>query len=161
LDASLPRATLINTEVRTMHSTVMGLDYQISTWYPPGYPKAGFRYPGIYLLDGETMLGQIIPMVLGFIWEQMAPDCLIVGVGHDFSTIEEWAKAREIDFTLPEYQENGLHNRADDFLSFMKTELIPMIDATFPVDPTDRCLAGYSCGGEFTLYTLLHEPELF
>ncbi len=51
--------------------------------------------------------------------------------------------------------------RADDFFSFLKKELIPFIETTYPVDPTDRCLAGFSSGGMFTLYALLHEPDLF
>ena len=51
--------------------------------------------------------------------------------------------------------------RAPDFLCFLKNELIPFIESTYPVDPANRCLAGYSWGGQFTIYSLFHEPELF
>jgi predicted alpha/beta superfamily hydrolase len=157
----LPRATILNTEMRNFPSTIMGINYQISTWFPPGYPKAGYQYPVIYLLDADIDFGWITRLVLGFIWEQMIPDVLIVGIGHDISTLEECEKLREIDFTPADYPVLFQPKRAADFLSFFKKELIPFIETTYPVDPTDRCLAGYSSGGKFTLYTLLHEPDLF
>jgi predicted alpha/beta superfamily hydrolase len=139
----------------------MGINYQISTWFPPEYPKAGYQYPVIYLLDAEVALGWISRMVLGFIWDEMMPDCLIVAVGHDVTTLDEWDQAREIDLTPLEHPDQSHPKRAAEFLSFFKNELIPFIDSTYPVASTDRCLAGYSSGGKFTLYALLHEPDLF
>ncbi len=159
---SLPPATIIDTEVRNFSSTIMGINYQISTWFPPDYPKPGYKYPVIYLTDGEVLLGQIAPMVLFLIWGKMVPECLIVGLGHPVSTIAGWVSARDIDYDPPESPGSETEqNRADDFLSFLKKELIPFIETTYPVDPTDRCLAGFSAGGVFTLYALLHEPDLF
>ena len=159
---SLPLATILSTEVRNFPSTIMGIDYQISTWFPPDYPKPGTKYPVIYLTDGEVLLGQIAPMILFLIYGGMVPECLIVGLGHHVSNFEEWAKARDIDYDPPENPEGEPgQKRADDFLSFLKKELIPFIETTYPVDPTDRCLAGFSSGGMFTLYALLHEPDLF
>jgi uncharacterized protein len=162
LKSSLPPATIIDTEVRNFPSSIMGINYQISTWFPPDYPKPDYKYPVIYLTDGEVLLGQIAPMVLFLNAGNMVPDCLIVGLGHQVSTLDEWAKARDIDYDPPEnpLSETGI-KRADDFLAFLKKELIPFIEATYPVNPTDRCLAGFSSGGMFTLYALLHEPDLF
>lgn len=82
-------------------------------------------------------------------------------MGHDVSTYDEWSKARGIDFTPPEDPDIAPPKRAADFLSYLKNELIPFVKTIYPVDPTDRCLVGYSWGGEFTLYALLHEPDLF
>ena len=159
---SLPPATILSTEVRNFPSTIMGINYQISTWFPPDYPKPGYKYPVIYLTDGEILLGQIAPMILFLIVGGMVPECLIIGLGHHVSTTEEWAKARDIDYDPPENPEGEPgQKRADDFLSFLKKELIPFIETIYPVDPMDRCLAGFSSGGMFTLYALLHEPDLF
>jgi predicted alpha/beta superfamily hydrolase len=51
--------------------------------------------------------------------------------------------------------------RAPDFLRFLKNELIPFIETTYPADPANRLLAGYSWGGQFGIYSLFHEPDLF
>jgi len=162
MNNSLPPATIIDTQVRDFPSDIMGINYQISTWFPPDYPKPGYKYPVIYLTDAEVLLGQIAPMVLFLIVGGMVPECLIVGLGHHVSNLDEWAKARDIDYDPPEnpVSETG-QKRADDFLAFLKKELIPFIETTYAVDPTDRCLAGFSSGGVFTLYALLHEPDLF
>lgn len=159
--AKLPPATLLYTETQNFHSARMGDDYLISTWFPPDYPKEGQVYPVIYLLDAEVMLGLVSSIVTGMIWDQVFPNCLIIGVGHAVSTHAEWAKLRDVDFTPEEDPDVQPPKRAADFLSFIKNELIPFVEKTYPADPADRCLGGYSGSGEFALYTLLHDPELF
>lgn len=159
---ALPPATILSTEVRDFPSSIMGITYQISTWFPPDYPKPGYKYPVIYLTDPEVLLGQVAPMILFLTVGGMVPECLIVGLGHHVSTLDEWSQARDIDYDPPEIPDGDPeHKRADDFLAFLKMELIPFIESTYPADPADRCLAGYSSGGMFTLYALLHQPDLF
>lgn len=89
------------------------------------------------------------------------PECLIVGIGHSVSTLDEWGKIRDIEFTPEEDPDIAPPKRAADFLSFIKHELIPFVEITYSINPADRCLIGYSGSGEFALFTLLHEPELF
>jgi predicted alpha/beta superfamily hydrolase len=139
----------------------MGIDYKISTWFPPEYPKADYKYPVIYLMDEEVSLGMVALIMTSLIWDQFVPSCMIIAVGHNVSTLDEWAVARGPGFTPPEDPDIAPPKRAFDFLSFLKDELIPFAEATYPIDPADRCLGGYSWSGEFTLYTLLHQPDLF
>ena len=166
---SLPRATLFSTEARSFPSSIMGVTYQISTWFPLNYPEANRKYPVIYLLDGEWFMGLVSGIVGGLIWGQVMPECLIVGVGHAINTLDEWWQARAVDLNppenpdvvYPEWMQPFKVRRAADFLRFLKNELIPLVESTYPVDPTERCLAGYSWGGQFSIYSLFHEPELF
>lgn len=158
----LPRASLWYTEVRNLHSTIMGCDYQVSTWFPTGYPQPDHHYPVIYMTDPELHLGFISTMIQGFMWAGQMPATLMVGVGRQgISTFQEWAHARDIDMTPPEDPDVTTQKRAADYLTFFRDELIPYVEAIYPADPGDRCLAGFSRGGEFTLYALLHDPELF
>ena len=166
---TLPPFTIMGTEVRNFPSSIMGVTYQISTWFPPGYPETNRKYPVIYLLDGESFIGLVSGITYGLVFGQVIPPCVIIGVGHQITTVEEWWQARAVDFnppenpkvTYPEWMKPFKNGRAPDFLSFLKSELIPFVEATYPIDPTDRCLAGYSWGGQFSIYSLLHEPELF
>ena len=93
---------------RSFPSTIMGVTYQISTWFPLNYPEANRKYPVIYLLDGETIIGLVSGIVGGLIWGQVIPDCLVVGVGHDINTLDEWWKARAVDLNPPENPECDL-----------------------------------------------------
>ncbi len=166
---SIPRASLFSTEARSFTSQIMGVTYQISTWFPLGYPEPNRKYPVLYLLDGDTNLGLVSGIVSGLIWGQVIPACLIVGIGHEINTIEDWWKARAVDLNppanpqvvYPEWMQSFTVRRAPDFLCFLKSELISFIETTYPIDPTDRCLAGYSWGGQFALYSFFHEPGLF
>lgn len=169
MDTPLPRATLFNTEVRSFPSEIMGITYQISTWFPLNYSKANQKYPVIYLLDGDVFLGLMSGIVGGLVYTHIIPDCLIVGIGHDISTSEEWWKARAVDLNPPEnpkvtyarWMQPYKIRRAPDFLRFLKSELIPFIETTYPADPANRLLAGFSWGGQFAIYSLFHEPDLF
>jgi uncharacterized protein len=164
MNTKLPKASVWYTEVRDLHSTIMGLDYEISTWFPPGYPQPNLKYPVMYVTDPEIHMGFLSSMILGFIVEKCMPAILIVGVGRKgISTLEEWDRARGIDMTPPEDPADvpQKNKRGADFLGLFKKELIPLVESTYPVDPGDRCLTGFSKGGCFTLYALLNEPDLF
>jgi predicted alpha/beta superfamily hydrolase len=50
---------------------------------------------------------------------------------------------------------------ATEFLQFIRDELIPFIDALYPVLPNDNSYSGYSAGGGFGLYTLFTRPDTF
>ena len=72
---------------------------------------------------------------------------------------------RERDYTPPSMRQN--HERpdspagkADAFLAFLRTELIPAIERDFRTAP-ERLLAGNSRGGLFVIYSLMAEPTLF
>jgi len=162
MSTELPRASLWYTEVQNLHSTIMGCDYQISTWFPTGYPQPDIHYPVIYMTDPELHLGFISTMIQGFMWDGKMPAAIMVGVGRQgISTFEEWSNARDIDMAPPEDPDVATQKRAADYLSFFRKELIPFVETIYPVNPGDRCLAGFSRGGEFTLFALLHDPELF
>ncbi len=46
-----PRATILGGEVRTLHSTAVGDDYEIAVWLPPSYATSSQQYPTLYVLD--------------------------------------------------------------------------------------------------------------
>ena len=43
------------------------------------------------------------------------------------------------------------------FLQFIRTELVPFVEATFPSNPQRRILLGHSHGGSFVVYALFNE----
>jgi predicted alpha/beta superfamily hydrolase len=50
---------------------------------------------------------------------------------------------------------------ANHFLSFLRTELFPFVEANYRGDPERRILSGWSFGGLFGLHTLFRQPESF
>jgi len=49
---------------------------------------------------------------------------------------------------------------ADKYLKFIKDEVIPFVDKTYRTESL-KILAGHSLGGDFVIYSLLKDPDLF
>jgi predicted alpha/beta superfamily hydrolase len=115
------------------------------------------RYPVIYVLDGDVLL-PAVTNVHSFYSGGFMPESVIIGIAND--------KNRMRDLTVSEVttmwgrpidQENG---QADQFLKFIREELIPHVESKYPVTEY-RTLIGHSHGGSFTLNALLKDQETF
>jgi predicted alpha/beta superfamily hydrolase len=67
---------------------------------------------------------------------------------------------RERDYLPTPSTEQPTGGGADKFLRFINSELVPLIDSTYPAS-SDRCIIGHSAGGLFAIYALENQPELF
>ena len=153
----LPQVTLAGTHARTLHSTTVGEDYQLSVWLPPSYHSSSFAYPVVYVLDANIAFGIAANMTDLLSFAREIPEVIVVGIGYEGN----WTASRTRDLTPSIDVGWPGSGGADNFLAFLENELLPFIDASYRTDPKDRSLWGYSLGGLFVLYTLLNEPELF
>jgi predicted alpha/beta superfamily hydrolase len=156
----LPRVGLMQTEDRRLFSHQIGIEYQLAVWLPESYTTSGQRYPVIYVLDGDLVFGMATALLPAMSLIDRVPQMIIVGIGYNRS-FAEWAKLRELDFKIPEVQDDPPDSHADRFLAAMKHEIIPFIEANYRTDPGERTLYGYSSSGFFAVYTLVNQPDLF
>lgn len=182
--SNYPLATIPGTEVRTLHSSFVNQEYLISIALPFSYAESpDKRYPVIYVLDANMYYGMVVEMArtlsIRVPFCNPFPDAIIVGVGYpaQVSATETYAQVMHLrmrDF-LPVRDEGAegfiqdvfpISDRvasggAHHFLPFIQQELMPWIEAEYRVDATDRTLMGFSWGGEFALYALFQQPQLF
>lgn len=174
-----PEAIIPATEVRTIHSSEVEQDYRISVALPYSYrDKTQKQYPVIFHLDANWSFGLVTELTRVNALCGRFPETIVVGIGYPVekpseAPFDQADALRTRDFTpvvdknVEEQNEQRQGQKpvrtggAAKFLEFIKTELIPVIDAEFRASPTDRILAGHSYGGMFVLYTLFHQPELF
>ncbi|MBZ0283411.1 MAG: S9 family peptidase [Anaerolineae bacterium] len=181
---TFPMVSIPETEMRKVRSAAVGQEYCISIALPPSYrDQPNKSYPVIYLLDANLYFGMVTEMVRAMNFRvpfcDELPDALIVGIGYPVSgslpdIFDQFIQLRTRDL-LPAVDEDAekamreLFPRLDrvesggggHFLQFIHQELIPMIDAAYRTNPTDRTLMGHSWGGLFVLYALFQLPELF
>ena len=117
--------------------------------------KKNIKYPVIYLLDANLYFDIVAATLKKYSEVGMLSPAILVGIGYkDFQTMDS---LRSRDFTFPvaitDY-EMSVSGKADKFLSFINTELVPDIDTKFSVDKNSRVLVGHSLGGYFTIYAL-------
>jgi predicted alpha/beta superfamily hydrolase len=107
-----------------------------------------------YVTDAE-MFQEYVVHILEFLQvNELVPPQLIVGIPNVYFS------NRDRDLTPyydAEYPKSG---KADQFLSFIESELIPYINKKYP-NKEKNTLLGHSEGGLFTIYTLLSRPYLF
>jgi predicted alpha/beta superfamily hydrolase len=172
-------------EVRELRSQVTGRDLQLYVKLPWRYEGSGAAYPVLFALDGNRAFPLYATVSLMFETPgPTTPEIIIVGVAYRTAServkgLAQWAAWRTSDFTpvsrrgTDEYWEKTLSSlvpgeelkvesgRAPLLLRSLGEEIIPFVEANYRTSPGDRGLAGYSYGGLFVLYALLHSPELF
>jgi predicted alpha/beta superfamily hydrolase len=119
---------------------------------------AGARYETLYVLDGDWN-AQIVVDVLGFMRQVgLVPPVIVVSVPNFFDA--HGINSRDHDLTPTVSVEQAHSGGAAEFLAFLKTELVPYVDAHYPTNRV-HLVHGHSYGGLFLIYALLHEPALF
>lgn len=175
----MTKASIPETEVRTLKSTRVDQDYRISVALPYSYAtNPETRYSTIYLLDSNWYFGLVTEQSRIMQRCESFPETIIVGIGypHDEPLQKAWKQVNALrtrDLTPEVDLESAMRIEAEDagapvttggadrFLAFIEKELVPLIDAEYRSKPDDRTLAGHSFGGLFVLYALFHGTHLF
>ncbi|WP_223857987.1 alpha/beta hydrolase-fold protein [Salinimonas profundi] len=111
-------------------------------------------YPVLYLLDGQGNFAHAAGTLDLLNQSGMAPEMIIVAINNTHRTR---------DFT-PTYDESyndwGISGGADNFITFLGTELKPYIKSHYRTNGY-AILSGHSLGGLLSVYALQSRPELF
>ena len=110
------------------------------------------KFPVVYVLDPGNNLFATFGIVNYYSdMLKIMPRMIIVGIV---------SKDRERDYLPTPSNELPTGGGADKFLRFINSELVTLIDSTYPAN-SERCIMGHSAGGLFAIYALENQPELF
>ena len=133
-------------------SQAVGEDRTILVRVPANYERTEVRYPVVYMLDAHpphnAMMAGLIEQQ---VWAGKLPDLIVVG-------IQNTNRTRDMTPTFSDPP--GAGGGAKNFLQFIETEVIPLVDKTYRTAPY-RTLAGHSLGGLFTMYAFTERPDVF
>jgi predicted alpha/beta superfamily hydrolase len=96
----------------------------------------------------------------GLAYDKFTPEMIMVGVTYSGENAD-YGSLRAMDYTPTASPRVNGSGDGPKFHKFLKTELIPFIEANYRTDPSRRYLQGSSYAGLFTLYALFTEPGLF
>jgi predicted alpha/beta superfamily hydrolase len=179
--------SILASEVRMMKSTYTGKDYRILISLPYAglksdriawpFNKPLEKWPVVYLTDGNWYFGMVTYIVRPMGWLENTTDAIVVGIGYPEDQDPQEALYYSIErrfYDLSPSRDEGYEKYYGDklkrpvqtggashFLKFIKHELIPVIEQDYQADPQKRILLGHSLGGNFTIFALLEEPDLF
>lgn len=110
------------------------------------------KFPVVFVLDPGNNLFATFGIVNYYSdMLKIMPRMIIVGIV---------SSDREKDYLPTPSKEHPTGGGADKFLRFISSELVALIDSTYPAN-SDRCIIGHSAGGLFAVYALENQPELF
>lgn len=157
---SYPRVEIRDSEVRRLKSKYVDQVYEIDIFFPEDYKIETKKYPVVYVLDAEYNFGCVSYIARRLIKNGDIPEVLLVGIAYN-TTEEDFYNKRNRDCTPPSTI-NGYHTGgAENFIMFLRNELMPFVKDTYRTIPEDRTIVGHSIGGFFGCYTMFKHPGLF
>ncbi len=160
LDASDPLAPSASETIlhQTLHSKIVGDDYDIYLRLPPNYQKDNGPYPVIFQLDPQWHFTVTTGLVSDFEKNKQSVPAIVVGIGYPYPSGDANPKGRNRDYTLPLVNKAyplSAEGGAVNFYQFIKKELIPFLELNYSIaGPEHRAIIGHSYGGLFVLYAL-------
>ena len=142
-----------------VRSSILAEQRDVIVSLPESYQRdAARRYPVLYVLDGSSQSAHTAESARLMARIGVMPEIIVVGITAN-------GENRQRDYTPPYMlaesdEKNGSAGKANLFLHFLETELIPYIEQNYRATST-RMLAGHSRGGLFVMYSLLEKPDLF
>jgi uncharacterized protein len=175
-----PRAAFL-ADVRSfvVTSRTSGRAYQISVALPDGYSPRHSPYPVLYASDANAEFGTVVETARLLAFGRAIPGVVVVGVGYpnpgqgfrasNVSRTFDLTPTADPDWIrtegpagmpqpVPAPDRSG---GAPQFLAFLRTQLVPLIERRYNVSHEDRAFAGHSLGGLFGTYALLEGGGLF
>ncbi|PZR08540.1 MAG: hypothetical protein DI539_22645 [Flavobacterium psychrophilum] len=166
----------------TIHSKVMGKEYQLYISFPKNYStKDTVKYPVLYVLDGLYSFPAFKSIRESLDIDKELEDVIIVGIGCGLDFVS-WGINRTNDYTPSQdtawnrqYEKDAakqynldynsvkgkIHSgEARKFLQCITTEIIPYIETHYNTT-TDRGISGFSLGGLFTAWCFLNTKGIF
>ncbi|HET9825761.1 MAG TPA: alpha/beta hydrolase-fold protein [Chitinophagaceae bacterium] len=158
---SYPEVTIPGSQTRKITSiSVPGQEYVLQISLPGGYQNSNKKYPVLYLMDSQWDFPLATALYGEQYYDGFIPEIIVVGITWGgIHPNPDSLRAR--DYTPTRQSGVPQSGGADQFLSFMKNEVFPLIETNYKADKNERILMGSSLGGLFALYTLFTQPAMF
>lgn len=133
---------------KTFFSSIVGTNYQLSIYLPPGYDSiSSTTYPSVYFQDGSEYisLGRAVNVIDNLLDSSKIQPVIAVFVKPN-NRNEEYAFSLRNQYRL-----------------FFVNELVPYIDSLYKtiMDPKERLVLGDSYGGNISALISYNHPEVF
>lgn len=144
------------------NSKILNEERTINVFLPDSYHKSNKhdKYPVIYLLDGSVDEDFIhiagLVQFGSFSWIKMIPETIVVGIANT-DRKRDFTFHTDIKELKDEFPTTG---KSESFITFLESELKPLIDNTYRTNGT-KTLIGQSLGGLLATEILFKKPDMF
>lgn len=143
-----------------------GKDRQVRVVLPVDYKTSGKKYPVLIMFDGQNLFNpedsftgttwEVREALEKLVDEKRLRPMILVGIDH----AEEMRLAEYSPWDL-DMDDSHIEGEGAIFSEFLIQKLLPLLEEKFPIDGTDRTLAGSSMGALISSYVALKYPGCF
>jgi len=134
-----------------LKSTILNEERPLLVYTPPDYNNVETKYPVLYLLDGGAHYLHACGILQILSRSGRIPQMIIIGIPNT---------QRNRDFTPTVSDELQNSGGGENFLAFLKDELVPFVNKKYRTQ-SYSILFGHSLTGMYDIYTLSKEKDLF
>ena len=152
-------AELLAAKHDAIDSQVLAQKRQIEVFLPKETEKDPTqKFETLYVLDGDWN-AKIVAETVDFLESVgFMPPVIVVSVPNYFD--DKGINSRDHDLTPTAVAHEARSGGAANFLSFLKNELVPYVNAHYPSNGVNL-IHGHSYGGLFLIYTIANDPTVF
>ncbi len=137
----------------TLYSEILHENRDVWVHLPDGGNlNPNLKYPVVFVLDGSVQMTALVSVYETY-WGNYLPKMILVGISNQNNRTRDLTTS---DIKNPNMETGG----AGKFSDFIEKELVPFVEAKYPVT-NYRTLIGHSYAGLFTINMLINHPQLF
>lgn len=146
----------------SVRSTILGEHRNIWVHVPDGAANSKERYPVVYLLDGDGHFSSFVGMVqqLSSGGNSNCPKMIVVAIPNTDRTRDLTPSHVDADPPMMDSTSAKTSGGGERFIAFIEKELMPYIEAKYPVAPY-KLLIGHSFGGLTVMQAFIHHTAAF
>jgi predicted alpha/beta superfamily hydrolase len=165
-----------------IRSSFVSQAFKIKVLQPISRTDQSERFPVLYITDSDFHFGGFATFANYLQTLGETPRFILVGIGYEDANAAQLLRWRDFvthgirahfeaviektvgtPFVSHISDTSAITKTTDakDFLHFIRKELMPFVNASYPTHPDDNSYFGYSLGGTFGLYTLFSQPGTF
>jgi len=158
----------------------MGVRFSVSVGLPAGYKAGdGKKYQALIATDGDRAFSAVNTAARSLAGVIESPFVISIGTGADEGE-DLWTRRRVYEFSPPDWDMKDSFGQliskfcadlkteptrcvggAPKFLNAIVSELIPLVTAKYPIDPSQLGLFGVSAGGFFASWAIFQPNSPF
>jgi len=159
-------------------SSAVSQTFSVKVFQPVSRSDGSERFPVVYATDADEVFGALACLSRSLHDSGETPRFILVGIGYEGACIalrsrdlftHEIRKHLDAEIraetplagTAADLSIITRTTDANDFLRFIREELMPFVNSHYPTVAGDDSFVGYSAGATFGLFALFSQPETF
>jgi predicted alpha/beta superfamily hydrolase len=159
--------SLPHSEVRSIHANSNNKDYELYIQLPASYAESTKNYP-LVLVNDSRFAFPSASGAMQLMGGQVIQEAILVGISYSKGDDRGVSRTRDYTPTFSPVEKNGqssvsrlMSGHAKEYVSFIESQVIPLIQNNYRVDHKNKIFVGHSYGGLLGTYILFKKPELF